>query len=237
MSSPVRVALVAEGPTDGIVIEAALNAIFGETPFILTQLQPEGSLAFGALGGGWCGVYRWCKQSAARGGGRLSDDEILFLTYDLLCLHLDADVSGKHYSDCSINPGLEDEKLPCERPCPPASASSDKLREVLVSWCGETTIPDRTVVCMPSKNMETWVLAAVFPEDQAVGEEIECLLDPEARFSQQPKRMRIKKSQVDYRNRAPVITSAWSRVAQVDTCGEAVRFDVDVRAAMIGRTP
>ena len=49
MSDPIRIALVAEGPTDGIVIGAAIGSILGTKPFILKQLQPEESLAFGQL--------------------------------------------------------------------------------------------------------------------------------------------------------------------------------------------
>ena len=74
----VRIALVAEGPTDAIVIEAALRAVFASRTFVLQQLQPEGSAAFGEMGTGWVGVYRWCRQTATRGGGRLSHDRLLF---------------------------------------------------------------------------------------------------------------------------------------------------------------
>ena len=41
--SDLRIALVAEGPTDFVIIEAALKAILPGA-FILTQLQPEASL-------------------------------------------------------------------------------------------------------------------------------------------------------------------------------------------------
>ena len=97
MSKQLRVALVAEGPTDGVVIKAALNAMLGEGTFVLTQLFPETSVAFGPLGTGWAGVYRWCQASAARGGGRLSGYKLLFDIgmHDLLILHLDADVAGE----------------------------------------------------------------------------------------------------------------------------------------------
>ena len=68
MSEPLRIALVAEGLTDGVVIEAALQAILCGRPFILKQIFPEGSDTFGEMGAGWVGVYRWCRQSARRGG-------------------------------------------------------------------------------------------------------------------------------------------------------------------------
>ena len=72
MSDPLRVALVAEGPTDLIVIQAALKSILGERSFVLTQIFPETSLAFDSMGTGWAGVYKWCHKSAINGGGRLS---------------------------------------------------------------------------------------------------------------------------------------------------------------------
>src|SRR5205085_10570829 len=93
MSDPLRIALVAEGPTDGVVIEAALRSMLSERPFVLTQIFPEGSISFGQLGTGWAGVYRWCHQSAKRGNGRLQGDALVFQNYDLLILHLDADVA------------------------------------------------------------------------------------------------------------------------------------------------
>ncbi len=94
MSEPLRVALVAEGPTDGVVIEAALRAMLGERLFVLNQIFPEGSSSFGEMGTGWVGIYRWCHQSARRGNGRLSNDQLVFRNYDILVLHLDADVAS-----------------------------------------------------------------------------------------------------------------------------------------------
>jgi hypothetical protein len=58
MSNPLRIALVAEGPTDAVVIEAALRAILGERSFLLKQVLPEDSSAFGPMGTGWVGVYK-----------------------------------------------------------------------------------------------------------------------------------------------------------------------------------
>ena len=65
MSDRLRIALVAEGSTDRVVIEAALRFILGSRPFVLNQLQPVGSVAFGPMGAGWSGVYRWCQQAVS----------------------------------------------------------------------------------------------------------------------------------------------------------------------------
>ena len=62
--SDLRIALVAEGPTDCIIIEAALKAVLGQ-PFVLTQLQPEPTRP--DMGGGWGGVFKWCQEFRLRG--------------------------------------------------------------------------------------------------------------------------------------------------------------------------
>src|SRR5208283_5212656 len=128
--------------------------------FDLKLLQPEGSVAFmgggdaGPFGGGWKGVYSWCLQAAQRGDGNLSRDP-LFISYDLLVLHLDADVADEDPANQRVDPipslaGV----LPCARDCPPASATTHPLRRVLLSWAGETQAPRQTVLCTPSKSTE-----------------------------------------------------------------------------------
>jgi hypothetical protein len=57
-----HIGLVAEGDTDQIVIEAALKAILPRA-FVLTRLPTEATR--GAHGGGWCGVFNWCKEFPA----------------------------------------------------------------------------------------------------------------------------------------------------------------------------
>ena len=229
MSDPVRIALVAEGPTDAIVIEAALSAMLGERAFVLKQLQPVGSIAFGPLGGGWGGVYRWCKQSALRGGGNLGGDALVFANYDLLLLHVDADVADETYGNANLVPETGDGSLPCAQPCPPASATTDRLRSVVLSWSGMTACPAHTVICMPSKSTETWVIAALFPADAAYRSHKECLLDPAGRLAQQPKARRIGKTQKDYRARAGAMEAAWGDVLHL---GEASRFQTELSAAL-----
>jgi hypothetical protein len=228
MSDPLRVALVVEGPTDKIVIDSAISRILNGRPYVSTQLHPEQSLAFGPLGGGWGGVFRWCRQTAKRNGGSLHSD-FLFSFHDILILHLDADVSNSRYLDANIQDGFED--LPCVEPCPPARATTNRLRTVLLRWTGETQMPERTVFCIPSKSTEAWVLAALFPNDSAVQSgNLECLQDPESRFGQQPKKRRIRKSVADYQQYNEALRQAWSTVARI--CTEAQRFERELSAAV-----
>jgi len=234
MSNPLRIALVAEGPTDGVVIEAALRSILNERSFVLTQLFPEASAAFVAFGAGWVGVYRWCHFAAGRGGGRLSGDQLLFGTgnYDMLVLHLDGDVAAFRYADGSLTPLPTDGALPCEQDCPPPSRTTNELRQVLLSWCGETATPPRTVVCMPSKSTEAWVVAALFPSDQAMVQGIECFASPELRLAQQPAAVRIRKKKKEYQSRAKELEQAWPRISAPEALVEAFRFQAEFLAAV-----
>lgn len=58
--SELRIALVAEGPTDYEVIHAALRAVLPRS-FVMTPLQPEGNRP--VMGNGWGGVLKWCHAA------------------------------------------------------------------------------------------------------------------------------------------------------------------------------
>lgn len=234
MSDLLRIALAAEGTTDEVVIEAALRSMLGERPFVLKRLFPEDSAAFGPMGTGWIGVYKWCHAVAKRGGGKLSGDQMIFgaNNYHILLLHLDGDVAGFEYADGSIVPQPTDGVLPCARACPPPEDTTNELRKVLLSWCGETATPPKTVVCMPSKSTEAWVVASLFPNDQAMAQGIECHANPESRLGQQPAAIRMRKKKRDYQSRSVELEQAWSRIATPNALSEAFRFQTEFLAAV-----
>jgi hypothetical protein len=229
MSSTVRIGLVAEGVTDYEVLNASIESMMKGRSFELKLLQPEESVAFtghgdaGPLGGGWRGVYKWCQLAMTRGDS-LRDDP-LFLAYDLLILHLDADVAGEDPANYAVHPipalrGI----LPCEKPCPHPSHTTDALRSVLLSWVGESEIPPKTVLCTPSKCTETWIVAIFFPNDREMKKKgWECHPEPEKRLGQQRKEKRFSKSVRDYRQRAAGIQDGWSSI--VGRLTEARRFE------------
>lgn len=234
---PLRIALVAEGETDKVVIGAALVSMLGDRSYVLRLLQPEDSLPLGPpgpfaglTGGGWGGVYKWCQGTVRDNGGRLGEHP-LFMEYDILILHLDADVAGRKYSDYHITDPAND--LPCEESCPPANATTDKLRKVLLRWCGEDDVPERTVLCTPSRSTETWVMAALFPQDTEM-ERLgwECHPNPEGRLRNQPLDDRMRKSKADYMDKQQAISAAWEQVAE--KLSEARRFDASFRAEAAG---
>jgi hypothetical protein len=227
MSEPLRVALVAEGPTDKIVIEAAIGSVLGAKSFILKQLQPEESLPFSQVRGGWGGVYHWCRQASARAGGALRHDP-LFVTFDLLILHLDADVAQNSYADAGIVDAIND--LPCVQLCPPPEDTTNLLRALLLRWVGEVQLPPRTVLCTPSKSTEAWVLTALYPDDPVVmSGNIECYATPHLQLQAKSMKGRMvtggKKIPRMYRQRGPGIYTGWPQVRA--RCTEAERFSID----------
>jgi hypothetical protein len=202
--SDLRIALVAEGPTDHVIIEAALRAILPR-PFVLTLLQPEATRP--KLGSGWCGVLKWCGEFQARGYGSIEDDPTLEL-YSLVILHLDADVADKSYEDCSMTALARWGSLPCSQACPPPAATADQLSAVLLSWLGISAAGNKTTLCVQSKSSEAWLAAAVFPENQTLMKDIECRINIECQLSQLPKNQRIKKGRTEYLRYTSVITAS-----------------------------
>ena len=234
MFDVLRVAAVVEGPTDKIVLRAIVRALLPTTDFEFQTLQPEGSLAFqrfqvAGTGAGWVGVYRWCRQSALEGGGGVSGSFAL-LNHDVLIVHVDADVANKTYGSGNIQNAPQDD-LPCDEPCPPVNATTNALRSVILNWLGEGECHPRIVLCTPSKNMESWVLAAVCPDHGLVpGDDWECRRNPEGQLASLPLTRRFRKRQDDYLSRQNEITDTWPTVST--RLEEAKRFEEEFFAAV-----
>jgi hypothetical protein len=223
------VALVAEGPTDAIVIEAALKALLPR-PFVLTHLQPEPTRP--KLGTGWSGVLRWCLDFAPRGHARLEDDPTL-PGFDLFVVHIDADVAEKRYADVSDEiADLAGQRgwptLPNVIQCPPPSGSADAMRTCLLAWAGMPASGPKTVLCVPSKAVEAWLTAATFDKGHALLNGLECNLNVEAQMKALPIAQRIKKNAREYRARERAVTEAWAIVRQ--RCTQADRFSTEIAA-------
>lgn len=230
--SELRVALVAEGPTDAIVIEAALKALLPR-PFVLTQLQPEPTRP--KLGTGWGGVLRWCLDFATRGHARFEDDPTL-PGFDLFVVHIDADVAEKRYAEVSDElADLAGQRgwptLPNVIQCPPPSGCADAMRACLLSWAGMQGPGPKTVFCVPSKAVEAWLTAATFDKGHALHNGLECNLNVEAQLKALPVAQRIKKTSRGYRARERTIVEAWSTVRQ--RCTQAERFSIEITAVAL----
>ena len=221
-----RIALVAEGLTDFIVIEAALKAILPE-PFILTLLQPEATRP--DLGGGWGGVLKWCREFQSRGAATLESDPTL-ARFDLFIIHLDADVAGKSYADLAVTARADWGHLPCQRECPPPDNTVEALRAVLCSWLGNVQPTHTTVLCMPAQSTEAWLAAGVYPENATLLADVECTATMESRLGSLPKRTRIKKSGREYRTHVRTLVGNWASVREI--CSQADVFHCSVLNAI-----
>lgn len=232
MSNTLQIALIAEGITDYVIIDAAIDVMLNGKSYILNLLQPETSEAFtgagnaGEFGGGWKGVYKWCQQAVERAEGFLSND-VLFDIYDVIVFHLDADVASE-------NPALDKDfpipefkgVLPCVQQCPPPEATTNELRKVILSWIGETVIPSKMAFCIPSKSTEAWIMHIFFPNDKEMKKKgWECYPKPENRLRQQPKKTRFYKNYEEYLCRKNNIKNGWNNLVQ--SLSEAKRFNDD----------
>lgn len=225
MSNPLRVAFVIEGPTDYLALRAAIRALLDGRDFESTVIRPELDENLAALtAGGWGGVYRWCRQVVDQADGPARNNP-LFTFHDALIIQVDADVARRKYSDYEIT-DTPYEDLPCEQACPPPNATTDPLRAVMLGWLDETTSPPGAVLCTPSKNIETWVLVALFPDDASAKKaDVECRWDGEVRLRKYGLIKSGQKLIDEYAANEKGIQNAWHVVRQ--RCSEAERFSKD----------
>lgn len=227
--SDLRIAVIAEGPTDLIVIEAALKALLPRS-FVPILLQPEATRP--KLGTGWGGVLRWCLEFASRGHAQLEDDPLL-QGFDLLVIHVDADVAGSTYAAVGQETALCAAErawppLPCAVPCPPPDASVVEVRRRVLAWANIQGLGPKTVLCVPSKSVDAWLAAAVLHGAHALLVDLECNLKLEAQLGALPMASRVRKSPREYRSREKQVTHAWPLVRQ--RCTQAERFSNDIGA-------
>jgi len=227
--SELRVALIAEGPTDRVIIESALRAIL-PAPFTLALLQPEPTHP--QLGSGWCGVFKWCRAFAARTPSSLESDPTL-PDFDLFVIHVDADVAEAHYTDggdklAAAAQGLP--SLPSAKPCPPASAAADEIRACLRAWLGLAQLGSHTVLCVPAKASEAWLAAGILAEADPLLVGLECNLNVAGQLAGRPVKQRIKKTVREYSQHAATLTKNWAMVRR--RCTQADRFSSEVQAAV-----
>ena len=148
-------------------------------------------------------------------------------------VQLDADVAAATYAEGHIDDQTAD--LPCECNCPPPAATANQLRQVLLRWLGESREPKKLVICMPSKSLEAWILAGLYPTDGIVkAGTLECRAKPERLLSGKPLNGRLVRGThkvfAMYRDRAPAFAERWSAVTK--HCTQAARFEAELRTAL-----
>ena len=229
--SDLRIALVAEGPTDYVIIQAALKAFLPD-PFVMTQLQPEATTP--AMGNGWCGVLKWCYSAAQRHSGPIEQDPTL-VGYDIVIIHLDVDVALMSYSNCGsectrLAQMCDWESLPCAQTCPPVSSTCQALQTTLDSWLGQATFGPQSVVCLPAQSTGTWLAAAILPSGHPLLANAECNPGVENALPKLPQKNRVKKTQREYQMQAHHVTKNWGQVKTL--CSQAQIFEADMLSAL-----
>lgn len=233
MSKPLRVAFVAEGPTDYVVLRAVVRALLGGRDFEPVPLKPELDETLRTKSAsGWGGVYFWCRQTVEQSGGPTSSNPLFASDDSLVVIQVDADIARRRYADYEITDAPNND-LPCEQPCPPPNATTNALRAVMLGWLNETKVPPHTVLCTPSKSLETWVLVGLFPQNQfASSADVECRSNPDAQLQAQRLAHRLIRSGqklIDqYQANEKGIQDAWPNVRA--KCSEAERFSTDFLA-------
>lgn len=238
--SDLSIGLVVEGPTDALVIEAGLRYIL-DNPFTYATLQPQ--VPTGEFGGGWGGVFRWCRQVASVGGATLSDNPTLAM-HDLFIIQVDADVAGFRYGDANVSdPPAND--LPCEQACPPALDTVCQLSEVVKGWLAPSELGRKGVLCIPSKCIEAWVAAGLYGQsDPEFLDDLECDLNIVAYLHGKPSRERLvvmkkskvmnrskfKKRRARYQRNVETLTRQWKFIER--WCPQAKTFREAVEEAI-----
>jgi len=216
-----QIGIVAEGPTDKVVIDGALDALLS-VPYVSTLLQPDETQP--KLGRGWGGVFRWMRQTNQREMSSVSDDPLLSM-YDLIVIHLDADVCASTYG--ALGDEIEQQAkglqpLPCDKPCPPGRDAARELERVIQSWVAPRTLGDKATLCIPSRSIEVWLAVAVLPLDHQLIADVECQNDLDRKLASLPISNRVKKTGREYRRYKDSITAHWGRVREV--CSQADEF-------------
>lgn len=157
--SEYHIAIVAEGPTDIVVIQNLVKKSFQDKRFVFHRLSPtDEELSSGrkAEGFGWGSVYKVCHDLITK--MKLLEEANALI--DLLIIHVDGDVAFKRYGEAHIQTILTD--LPCGNKEWSVMENCDALQTVVAGWLCGISIP--RVLCIPYICTETWVAALIFPE-------------------------------------------------------------------------
>jgi hypothetical protein len=240
MSSVLKIGIIAEGPTDMLVIKEIVNNLIADQyEFICTLIQPQCSAAFEQLntelGTGWSGVCRCLLEMKKQSNGKFNQHTRVN-HFNILIIQLDVDVTRQSYEDGHLS--HIDDNLPCPPiSCPlsprqrnqcPSNCDiprqrANAIRQVVLNWI-DNCPPQHLVFCTPAQAIEAWVFAAFFPNDALIRRnKLECTEVPERLLKSKPKQKRIEKTVKDYREKVVNnFCSRWSKVRK--NCSEAERF-------------
>ena len=241
------IGIVSEGPTDHMVMKAAIDRITGEENRYLS-LQPEPDM-MGRYGNGWKGVWRWCKETASI---NMLMQEVQ-PNIDAIVIQMDGDVIRKEKethclceSTVCEDKGkvfplycekVKNEKCPVKLPCNSHDSGIDKRVEhgvsILTAAMGEADMSHISII-IPCDSTDAWVVAAYDDID-----DVESLVDPWKNVIAKKKdyhgiRVRDKKNTTTYKNFSEMVVDRWSRVTE--KCSTAMLFEQEVKRILMNDT-
>lgn len=210
-----RVGIVAEGKSDWLALEAIVRSVHPDVEF--ERLRPDMTLSSRSPHG-WRGVKAWCQEHGTRLTVLMQG--VVGRPLHLLVIH----------ADCSM---AHNEKA--DRPCPPAQATADALRDVITrAWLGFQSLPRIVVLATPALTTDSWVIAALDPPYRGKGP-LECDERVErelvARGLLRKKDGEVKKPEGRYKPLVQEMIRNFERVRLY--CSEAERFYAEVSAATL----
>ncbi|NQT34985.1 hypothetical protein HQ587_07340 [bacterium] len=203
-----RVGIVAEGITDILVIEKIVRSCLDDID--VKRIQPDYPHCLGSKSG-WKGVRSWCEEF-----GEELETYLIGITnkpINVLIIHLDASMAHK------VN---------ANKPCPPASDSTDILRDIIrMNWLGLQSKPPYLVFVTPSLQTETWVVGVLdqtFPNLEC-SDKVEGELVRRRKLRWKGGRRRPRKLQKSYKRYKPLakqVAESFQDLCKI--CTEADRF-------------
>lgn len=168
----IRVGVVAEGPSDCVVLDQLLSGYFSRTlPAVVAlkfkNVQPyvDNTSNSGYSEGGWEQVYKWClsnppgERENAFFGPPLFADDMDDMQCDVLMVHMDADICGAIGSKSSITPIPSEGSLPAVR--------GKFISDTVQAWLWPDGIGDqsRHIIVPAVESTEAWLVAGLSNED------------------------------------------------------------------------
>lgn len=149
-----KIYFVTEGVTDQIILEGLIEHWLDGEDFLCNRIQPPSSdyaiHIASPLSQGWKGVVTWCESQADN--IKFSREEVI-KNADLVVIHIDADVGR--------DTGFSDPAHAAD--IPPASLLCKHVQNVLLSFFNEK-LPENVIFCIPSLDLEAWLVAGLHPE-------------------------------------------------------------------------
>lgn len=160
--SDLRIGIIAEGPTDIIIIEKIVKLVFKDYRVVCVEISPTPDELSGIIdkpeGFGWGSVYKICHN--------LKDKlEILEAgngSFDMIVIQVDGDVMFVTYESARIH----DAKIPTELPCYIEGATIEEncslLESVICNW-KDCDVDSNIILCIPYINTELWAAYCLYP--------------------------------------------------------------------------